>query len=50
MLGSCQRVTVRTCNGLDSRDPDLYNEAEELPDDPCGLFPSANSRDELTPR
>ncbi|XP_022919263.1 acetylcholine receptor subunit alpha-like [Onthophagus taurus] len=45
------RVMVRTCNGLELRDH-LYPDPNEmiLGDDPSGLFPSASSRDELTPR
>lgn len=43
---------VRTCNGLELRDPGIYSDAGsgDLIDDPSGLFPSASSRDELTPR
>lgn len=41
---------MRTCNGLELRDADLYPDSGNFPDDPSGLFPSASSRDELTPR
>ncbi|XP_019871585.1 acetylcholine receptor subunit alpha-like isoform X2 [Aethina tumida] len=44
------RVMVRTCNGLELRDPGIYSDAGDIPEDPSGLFPSASSRDELTPR
>ncbi|KAF5300595.1 hypothetical protein FQR65_LT09127 [Abscondita terminalis] len=44
------RVMVRTCNGLELRDPGLYPDSTEFGEDPSGLFPSASSRDELTPR
>ncbi|XP_017778182.1 PREDICTED: acetylcholine receptor subunit alpha-like isoform X2 [Nicrophorus vespilloides] len=42
-----RRVMVRTCNGLELRDQDVYH---DLSEDASGLFPSASSRDELTPR
>lgn len=41
---------VQTCNGLELRDADPYSDSEDLLDDPTGVFPSASSRDELTPR
>lgn len=41
---------VRTCNGLELRDTGPYSESDDLVDDPSGVFPSASSRDELTPR
>ncbi|XP_031783031.1 nicotinic acetylcholine receptor alpha 3 subunit isoform X2 [Nasonia vitripennis] len=46
-----QRVMVRTCNGLELRDPSLYAEASasELLESSV-LFPSLDSRDELNPR
>ncbi|KAK5650766.1 hypothetical protein RI129_001795 [Pyrocoelia pectoralis] len=44
------RVMIRTCNGLELRDAALYGESTEFPEDPVSLFPSASSRDELTPR
>ncbi|XP_018579072.1 acetylcholine receptor subunit alpha-like isoform X2 [Anoplophora glabripennis] len=44
------RVMVRTCNGLELRDAGLYSDSGDLGEDPSGLFPSASSRDELTPR
>ncbi|KRT85702.1 ion channel, partial [Oryctes borbonicus] len=45
------RVMVRTCNGLELRDhPGLYPDPTDLGEEPSGLFPSASSRDELTPR
>lgn len=47
---SGQRVMVRTCNGLELRDTGPYSDSEDLVDDPTGVFPSASSRDELTPR
>lgn len=50
LSGSNQRVMVRTCNGLELRDPGFYSDSGDLVDDPSGLFPSASSRDELTPR
>lgn len=50
MLSSSHRVMVRTCNGLELRDPGLYSDSGDLGEDPTGLFPSASSRDELTPR
>ncbi|XP_008549166.1 acetylcholine receptor subunit alpha-like [Microplitis mediator] len=46
-----QRVMVRTCNGLEVRDPTLFAEdpgAEFV--EPPMLFPSVDSRDELNPR
>lgn len=45
-----QRVMVRTCNGLELREAGPYSDSEDLVDDPTGVFPSASSRDELTPR
>lgn len=39
---------VRTCNGLELRDPGIFTDTEDLVDP--GFFPSASSRDELTPR
>ncbi|GJQ81627.1 hypothetical protein Trydic_g8506 [Trypoxylus dichotomus] len=48
---SSHRVMVRTCNGLELRDhPGLYPDPTDLGEEPSGLFPSASSRDELTPR
>ncbi|CAK9815569.1 Acetylcholine receptor subunit alpha-like [Anthophora quadrimaculata] len=46
-----QRVMVRTCNGLELRDPSLFVEtsASELVESSV-LFPSLDSRDELHPR
>ncbi|XP_043274170.1 acetylcholine receptor subunit alpha-like [Venturia canescens] len=46
-----QRVMVRTCNGLELRDPSLFVEASasELVESSV-LFPSVDSRDELNPR
>lgn len=46
-----QRVMVRTCNGLEVRDPSMFVEASaaELVESPM-LFPSVDSRDELNPR
>lgn len=46
-----QRVMVRTCNGLELRDPNLYAEASasDLLESSV-LFPSLDSRDELNPR
>ncbi|XP_023318652.1 acetylcholine receptor subunit alpha-like [Trichogramma pretiosum] len=46
-----QRVMVRTCNGLELRDPGLYSEASasDLLESSV-LFPSLDSRDELNPR
>lgn len=49
-MSSSHRVMVRTCNGLELRDPGIYSDAGDIPEDPSGLFPSASSRDELTPR
>lgn len=56
-MSSSHRVMVRTCNGLELRDPGIYSDSGgvgdsggDLIDDPSGLFPSASSRDELTPR
>ncbi|KAH0566749.1 D-arabinose 1-dehydrogenase (NAD(P)(+)) [Cotesia glomerata] len=46
-----QRVMVRTCNGLEVRDPTRFAEdpgAEFV--EPPMLFPSVDSRDELNPR
>ncbi|XP_025987214.1 acetylcholine receptor subunit alpha-like isoform X4 [Solenopsis invicta] len=45
------RVMVRTCNGLELRDPSLFVEssASELVESSV-LFPSVDSRDELHPR
>ncbi|XP_012266622.1 acetylcholine receptor subunit alpha-like [Athalia rosae] len=45
------RVMVRTCNGLELRDPSLFVEASasELVESSV-LFPSLDSRDELNPR
>jgi len=45
------RVMVRTCNGLELRDPSLFVEtsASELIESSV-LFPSVDSRDELQPR
>ncbi|XP_074104844.1 nicotinic acetylcholine receptor alpha3 subunit isoform X2 [Cotesia typhae] len=46
-----QRVMVRTCNGLEVRDPTRFAEdpgAEFI--EPPMLFPSVDSRDELNPR
>ncbi|XP_012276461.1 acetylcholine receptor subunit alpha-like [Orussus abietinus] len=45
------RVMIRTCNGLELRDPSLFVEAtaSELAESSV-LFPSLNSRDELNPR
>ncbi|XP_020285838.1 acetylcholine receptor subunit alpha-like isoform X2 [Pseudomyrmex gracilis] len=45
------RVMVRTCNGLELRDPPLFAEtsASELVESSV-LFPSVDSRDELQPR
>ncbi|XP_032682346.1 acetylcholine receptor subunit alpha-like isoform X2 [Odontomachus brunneus] len=45
------RVMVRTCNGLELRDPSLFVEtsASELVESSV-LFPSVDSRDELQPR
>lgn len=45
------RVMVRTCNGLELRDPSLFVEssASELVE-PSVLFPSLDSQDELHPR
>jgi hypothetical protein len=40
---------VRTCNGLELRDPGMFTDTEDLVEDP-NFFPSASSRDELTPR
>ncbi|XP_044262741.1 acetylcholine receptor subunit alpha-like [Tribolium madens] len=48
-MTSSHRVMVRTCNGLELRDPGIFTDTEDLVDDP-GFFPSASSRDELTPR
>ncbi|KAF2885300.1 hypothetical protein ILUMI_20866 [Ignelater luminosus] len=50
MTGSSHRVMVRTCNGLELRDAGLYPDSGDFGEDPSGLFPSASSRDELTPR
>ncbi|GLV31134.1 nicotinic Acetylcholine Receptor alpha4 [Carabus blaptoides fortunei] len=65
MTGSSHhRVMVRTCNGLELQDPTMYasengeydgyhHHAADLAEhlvDPSMLFPSAGSRDELTPR
>lgn len=47
--GSSHRVMIRTCNGLELRDAGYFPESEAF-EDPSGLFPSASSRDELTPR
>ncbi|XP_046821054.1 acetylcholine receptor subunit alpha-like isoform X2 [Vespa crabro] len=46
-----QRVMVRTCNGLELRDPSLFVEtsASELVESSV-LFPSLDSQDELHPR
>lgn len=46
-----QRLVVRTCNGLELRDPSLYAEASasDLLESSV-LFPSLDSRDELNPR
>ncbi|XP_076687090.1 nicotinic acetylcholine receptor alpha3 subunit isoform X3 [Andrena cerasifolii] len=46
-----QRVMVRTCNGLELRDPSMFVEtsASELVESSV-LFPSLDSRDELHPR
>ncbi|XP_017761789.1 PREDICTED: acetylcholine receptor subunit alpha-like isoform X3 [Eufriesea mexicana] len=46
-----QRMMVRTCNGLELRDPSLFVEtsASELVESSV-LFPSLDSRDELHPR
>ena len=46
-----QRVMVRTCNGLELRDPSVYIEASasDLLDSSV-LFPSLESRDDLNPR
>lgn len=41
---------VRTCSGLELRDVGFYSDSEAFAEDPSGLFPSASSRDELTPR
>ncbi|XP_018579073.1 acetylcholine receptor subunit alpha-like isoform X3 [Anoplophora glabripennis] len=49
-MTSSHRVMVRTCNGLELRDAGLYSDSGDLGEDPSGLFPSASSRDELTPR
>lgn len=50
-MPSSQRVMVRTCNGLEVRDPGYYSDAGDLMDDPSSnLFHTASSRDELTPR
>ncbi|KAJ8919219.1 hypothetical protein NQ315_012207 [Exocentrus adspersus] len=49
-MSSSHRVMVRTCNGLELRDAGLYSDSGDLGEDPAGLFPSASSRDELTPR
>lgn len=50
MTSSNQRVMVRTCNGLELREAGFYSDSGDLVEDPSGLFPSASSRDELTPR
>lgn len=50
MLGSSHRVMVRTCNGLELRDVGFFSDSEAFVEDPSGVFPSASSRDELTPR
>lgn len=42
------RVMVRTCNGLEVRDPSLFVETSEV--ESSVLFPSLDSRDELHPR
>ena len=42
-------MMVRTCNGLELRDPAVFTDTEDLVEDP-NFFPSASSRDELTPR
>ncbi|XP_068911630.1 acetylcholine receptor subunit alpha-like isoform X1 [Tenebrio molitor] len=48
-MASSHRVMVRTCNGLELRDPGMFTDTEDLVEDP-NFFPSASSRDELTPR
>ncbi|KAL3279045.1 hypothetical protein HHI36_016561 [Cryptolaemus montrouzieri] len=50
-LGSSHhRVMVRTCNGLELREPGLYGDSGDFEDSGNDVFPSASSRDELTPR
>ncbi|KAK9884956.1 hypothetical protein WA026_009192 [Henosepilachna vigintioctopunctata] len=41
---------VRTCNGLELREPGLYGDSRDMEYDGSHIFPSASSRDELTPR
>lgn len=53
-MGSSARIMVRTCNGLELRDPALLAEssASELVDSSrtTELFPTLDSHDEFTPR
>jgi len=53
-MGSSARIMVRTCNGLELRDPTLLAEssASELVDSThtTELFPTLDSHDEFTPR
>lgn len=44
-----QRIMIRTCNGLELRDPFAEASASELVESSV-LFPSLDSRDELNPR
>lgn len=51
-MTSSHRVMVRTCNGLELREPGLFpdDSGQLIGEESADLFPSASSRDELTPR